>query len=105
MKLGVPVLLFALFRNGLAMGQYYHRACRENRKPAPTPRSRLEEPGARDVPARICGGPGWATTQVYPVRAPNTGREAPILFRRIRELNWPLYHPYMLKFYVDSALR
>src|SRR5208337_442419 len=25
-----------------------------------------EEPGARDVQARICGGPGWATTQVYP---------------------------------------
>src|SRR5271157_1975804 len=27
-----------------------------------------EEPGARDVQARICGGPGWATTQVYPAR-------------------------------------
>src|SRR5271166_4524366 len=25
-----------------------------------------EEPGARDVQARICGGLGWATTQVYP---------------------------------------
>ena len=29
-----------------------------------------EEPGARDVQARICGGPGWATTQVYPARCP-----------------------------------
>src|SRR5271166_4399476 len=27
-----------------------------------------EEPGARDVQARICGGLGWATTQVYPAR-------------------------------------
>ncbi|MGA8350750.1 MAG: hypothetical protein WB773_23360, partial [Isosphaeraceae bacterium] len=27
-----------------------------------------EEPGARDVQARICGGPGWATTQAYPAR-------------------------------------
>jgi hypothetical protein len=26
MKLAVPVLLFALIRNGLAMGQYYHSA-------------------------------------------------------------------------------
>src|SRR5271157_330621 len=25
MKLAVPVFLFALIRNGLAMGQYYHR--------------------------------------------------------------------------------
>ena len=25
---------------------------------------------ARDVQARICGGPGWATTQVYPARGP-----------------------------------
>jgi len=41
MKLAVPVLLFALIRNGLAMGQYYHRARRENRKPAMTPPSRL----------------------------------------------------------------
>ncbi len=23
--------------------------------------------------ARICGGPGWATTQVYPARAPQIG--------------------------------
>src|SRR5271157_4359485 len=34
MKLAVPVLPFALIRNGLAMGQYYHSARRENRKPA-----------------------------------------------------------------------
>ena len=33
----MPVLLFALIRNGLAMSQYYHRARREKRKPAPTP--------------------------------------------------------------------
>ncbi len=39
----MPVLLFALIRNGLAMGQYYHGARRENRKPALPPRSR---PGA-----------------------------------------------------------
>jgi hypothetical protein len=35
----VPVLLFTLIRNGLAMGQYYHRARRENRKPDLTKRS------------------------------------------------------------------
>ncbi len=40
MKLAMPALLFALIRNGLAMGQHYHRARRENRKPALTPRSR-----------------------------------------------------------------
>src|SRR5271157_3971892 len=40
MKLVVPVLLFTLIRIGLAMGQYYHMARRENRKPALTPRSR-----------------------------------------------------------------
>src|SRR5271157_2874202 len=28
-----------------------------------------EEPGAFDVHARICGGPGWETTQVYPAQA------------------------------------
>ena len=31
MKLVMPVFLFALIRNGLAMGQYYHRARHENR--------------------------------------------------------------------------
>ncbi len=40
MKLAVPGLLFALIRNGLARGQYYHRARRENRKPARIPRTR-----------------------------------------------------------------
>ncbi len=39
MKLAVPALVLALIRNGLAMGQDYHRACRENRKPDRTPRS------------------------------------------------------------------
>ena len=31
----------------------------------------------RDVQARICGGPGWVTTQVYPARETNeaVGRE------------------------------
>ena len=42
----MPVLLFALIRNGLAMGQYYHRARRENRKPAMTPPSRHAVPSA-----------------------------------------------------------
>src|SRR5208337_2140599 len=38
-----------------------------------------EEPGARDVQARICGGPGWATTQVYPAQG---GRAADLkIFR------------------------
>ena len=32
MNLAMSVLLFALIRNGLAMGQYYHRTRRENRK-------------------------------------------------------------------------
>jgi len=41
MNLAMPVFLFALIRNGLAMGQYYHKARRENRKPALPPRSRL----------------------------------------------------------------
>ena len=27
-----------------------------------------DEPDAFNVHVRICGGPGWATTQVYPVR-------------------------------------
>jgi hypothetical protein len=36
MKLDVLVLLFALIRNGLATGRYYHKARRENRKPALT---------------------------------------------------------------------
>ena len=31
---------FVLIRNSLGMGQYYHRARRENRKPALNPRSR-----------------------------------------------------------------
>ena len=35
-----------------------------------------EEPGARDVQARICGGLGWATTQVYPAR--NSPPEFPL---------------------------
>src|SRR5271157_4776844 len=39
MNLAMPALLFALIRNGLAMGQYYHKACREKRKPALTARS------------------------------------------------------------------
>jgi len=30
------------------------------------------EPGARDVQARICGGPGWATTQVFPAHRLHT---------------------------------
>ncbi len=34
---------FALIRNGLAMGQYYHRARRENRKPALTSRQEARE--------------------------------------------------------------
>ncbi len=34
MNLAMPVYLFALIRNDLAMGQYYHMARRENRKPA-----------------------------------------------------------------------
>ncbi len=42
-----------LARNGLAMGQYDHRARRENRKPALTPRSRLSELG------RTVGGPRY----------------------------------------------
>src|SRR5271157_1746122 len=41
MKLAVPVLIFSLIRNGLAMGQTYRGARRENRKPTLTPRSRL----------------------------------------------------------------
>ena len=28
-----------------------------------------DEPGAFNVHARICGGPGWATTQVYPAQS------------------------------------
>ena len=42
-----------LARNGLAMGQYDHRARRENRKPAVTPRSRLSKLG------RTVGGPRY----------------------------------------------
>jgi hypothetical protein len=37
MKLAMPVLLFALIRNGLAISKYYHGARHENRKPALDP--------------------------------------------------------------------
>ena len=30
-----------------------------------------DEPGAFDVHARICGGPGWVTTQVDPAKEPS----------------------------------
>ncbi len=32
-----------------------------------------DEPGAFNVHAQICGGPGWVTTQVYPARNPAMG--------------------------------
>ncbi len=37
MKLAMPDILLALIRNGLAMGQHYRGACRENRKPETGP--------------------------------------------------------------------
>src|SRR5208337_1641843 len=39
MNLAMPAPPFALIRNGLAVGQCYHRPRRKNRKPALTPRS------------------------------------------------------------------
>src|SRR5271157_3620842 len=41
MNLEMLGLLSALIRNGLVMAQHFHRACRENRKTALTPRSLL----------------------------------------------------------------
>src|SRR5271157_168353 len=45
-----------------------------------------EEPGARDVQARICGGPGWATTQVYPARGGDPAEDRPRGGQRTREM-------------------
>src|SRR5271166_5915007 len=43
-----------------------------------------EEPGARDVHARICGGLGWATTQVYPAVRPSTAGSRTSSWRTLR---------------------
>ena len=48
MNLEMLGLLSALIRNGLVVAQSYHRACRENRNPALTPRSRLYLENARE---------------------------------------------------------
>ena len=47
MNFAIPVSIFALIRDGQAMGQYYYRARRDNPKPAVTPRSRLFAPSLR----------------------------------------------------------
>src|SRR5271157_1950012 len=50
MKLAVPFVLFALIRNGLAMGQYCRRAFREDRKPAgPREADHPQYPTARAI--------------------------------------------------------
>src|SRR5271157_1740963 len=44
-------LLSALIRNGLATGQHYQRVRRENRKAAPSPRSRKKPKTKSDTPS------------------------------------------------------
>ena len=48
-----------LARNGLAMGRYYHRERRENRKSALTPRSRLTPQSRLSKLGRTVGGPRY----------------------------------------------
>src|SRR5271166_355449 len=48
-----------------------------------------EEPGARDVQARICGGLGWATTQVYPAQLSPDTNYPPRMPSRRRFWSWP----------------
>jgi hypothetical protein len=54
MYLAMRVTLFALTRNRLAMGKYYHGVRRENRETALTPRSRLGSDPAKPPAPNSC---------------------------------------------------